>query len=261
MQFRNHLTGRRGRFGFRSTGVFSLMGIVAVLALFSAAKDKDSADKGVDSGSFGVFQNGHRVATETFSIRQNAGGSVATSQFKTDDNVQEKAEQSSELQLTEKGELRRYEWKELIPGKAEAVVVPNEDFLMERYGDNPQAKQREQPFLLPASTSILDDYFFIQREILAWKYLATGCRQQNGQIQCPDKQRVQFGTLNPHARSSMQVSVEFSGKEKVSIHGTERELNRLTLQSEAGVWEMWLDDQFKLVKILVRDDNTEVVRD
>jgi hypothetical protein len=224
-------------------------------------KDKQPAEKAVDSGSFGIFQNGHRVATETFSIQQNANGSVATSQFKTDNTVQEKAAQSSELQLTDKGELRRYEWKELSPGHAQALVVPNDEFLMERYGDSPEAKQHEQPFLLPASTSILDDYFFIQREILAWKYLATGCRQQNGQVQCPEKQRVQFGTLNPHSRASMQVSLEFSGREKVAIRGAERELNRLNLESEAGNWTMWLDDQFKLVRIVVKDDNTEVVRD
>ena len=33
------------------------------------------------------------------------------------------------------------------------------------------------------------------------------------------------------------------------------------LKSEAGDWSMWLDDQFKLVRILVASDNTEVVRD
>ena len=30
---------------------------------------------------------------------------------------------------------------------------------------------------------------------------------------------------------------------------------------DAGDWSMWLDDQFKLVRILVASDNTEVVRD
>jgi len=268
MQFRNFLKGQWlvSLCGPRLCALLTAGMLFLSLVSFpgsAAAKDKDkeSADKAVDSGSFGIFQNGHRVATETFSIQQNASGSVATSQFKTDNTVQEKAAQSSELQLTEKGELRRYEWKELSPGHAQAVVVPNDEFLMERYSDSPEAKQHEQPFLLPASTSILDDYFFIQREILAWKYLATGCRQQNGQVQCPEKQRVQFGALNPHSRASMQVSLEFSGREKVPVRGVERELNRFNLQSEVGNWTLWLDDQFKLVRILVRDDNTEVVRD
>ena len=33
-------------------------------------KEKEHEGKNVDSGSFGVFQNGHRVGTETFSIYQ-----------------------------------------------------------------------------------------------------------------------------------------------------------------------------------------------
>jgi hypothetical protein len=59
----------------------------------------------------------------------------------------------------------------------------------------------------------------------------------------------------------MPVSMEFSGREKVPVHGVERELNRFTLKSEGGDWVLWLDDQFKVVRILVASDNTEVVRD
>jgi hypothetical protein len=36
------------------------------------AKEKDVPAKIVDSGSFGVFNGAHRVATETFSIKQDA---------------------------------------------------------------------------------------------------------------------------------------------------------------------------------------------
>lgn len=115
--------------------------------------------------------------------------------------------------------------------------------------------------MLPISTSVLDDYFFIHREILAWKYLATGCRQDNGHVACPQSQQVKFGVINPHQRSSLLVSVAFTGKEKVRVHGVERELDHFILKSEAGDWSMWLDDQFKLVRILVVSDNTEVVRD
>ena len=53
----------------------------------------------------------------------------------------------------------------------------------------------------------------------------------------------------------------FTGKEKVPVHGVERELDHFVLKSETGDWSMWLDDQFKLVRILVASDNTEVVRD
>jgi hypothetical protein len=241
-------------------GVLWLLLISVALAGTGKEKDKEPADHIVDSGSFGVFMNGHRVATETFSIQQNNNGSIATSEFRTD-AAADKAVQSSELRLNASGDIVKYEWKEVSPGQAQAVVLPNENFLIERSHNNPQDKQDEHPFLLPVSTSILDDYFFIHREILAWKFLATGCRQDKGQVQCPVSQRTQFGALNPHQRSSMPVSMEFSGREKVPVHGAERELNRFNLKSEGGDWALWLDDQFKVVRILVTSDNTEVVRD
>jgi hypothetical protein len=59
----------------------------------------------------------------------------------------------------------------------------------------------------------------------------------------------------------MLVSMEFVGREKVPVRGEERELNRLTLKGDSGEWALWLDDQYKLVRILVPEDNTEVVRD
>ena len=241
--------------------VFTTILLVVTLAAGAASKEKDSvAGQKVDSGSFGVFVNGHRVATETFSITQSNNGSIANSQFKTEPGV-DSATQSSELQLAANGDLRRYEWKELSPGKAQAQVLPNDNLLVERSSSNPQDKQEEHPFLLPTSTSILDDYFFIHREILAWKYLASSCRQDKGQLSCPVHQRAQFGTLNPHSRSSMLVSMEFAGKEKTTVHGVENELYHLDLKSEAGDWQLWLDGQFKLLRILVTADKTEVVRD
>lgn len=225
-------------------------------------KEKDKAPAGqiVDSGTFGVFVNGRRVATETFSVEQNSNGSVAISRFKTESGL-DPAEQTSELQLTAGGDLRKYAWKEITPGKTQAVVQPNETLLVERTLENPQGKPEEHPFLLPISTSILDDYFFVHREILVWKYLGMACRQENGRVSCPVAQRAQFGALNAHARSSLLVAVEFTGKEKVPIRGAEQELNHFTLKSDMGDWSLWLDDQFKLVRILVPADNTEVVRD
>lgn len=241
-----------------------LVGVLVVTLISGNAagkeKEKEAGAQMVDSGTFGVYMNGRRVATETFSIQQGSGGSVAISRFKTDPGG-DPAEQSSELQLTAGGELRRYEWKEVSPGKAQAVVTPSESFLIERSSGSTNEKPQEQPFLLPASTSILDDYFFIQREILAWRYLATSCKQEKGQVQCPANQRAQFGVLNPHARSSMQVSLEFAGREKAPVHGVERELNRFNLKGDSGDWAMWLDDNFKLVRILIASDNTEVTRD
>jgi hypothetical protein len=239
-------------------GISGLLLVSAALA--GPGKDKEPEGQSVDAGSFGVFMNGHRVATEKFSILQDKAGSVATSEFKTEPGV-DPAAQSSELQLTASGDIRKYEWKEVSPGKAQAVVVPNDTLLIERSTNNPGDKPEEHPFLLPVSTSVLDDYFFIHREILAWKYLATGCRQDKGQVECPQNQQVKFGVINPHQRSSLLISMVYTGKEKIPVRGVERELNHFVLKSDAGDWSLWLDDQFKLVRILVASDNTEVVRD
>jgi hypothetical protein len=226
----------------------------------SAGPDKETASPVVDSGSFGVFMGGRRVATETFSIHQNSSGSTVNSEFKAEDGVN-KAAQSSSLHLSSNGELVNYEWTESSPGESHAVVVPNQEFLVERFSKSPQEKQHEQPFMLPTSTSILDDYFFVQREVLAWKYLATSCKQQNGQLSCPLKQTAQLGTLNAHTQSSSPVGIQYSGREKVSIRGTERDLIRLDVKSESGDWTLWLDDQLKVQRMLDPASNTEVVRD
>jgi hypothetical protein len=227
------------------------------------AKEREKEHEGqkVDAGTFGVFQNGHRVGTETFSIYQTGSGSVVDSEFKTE-NSPTPAVQTSEMQLTTKGEIRRYEWKEVSPGQAQSVVVPNDDFLNQKWSAGPGEKEQEQPYLLPPSTSILDDYFFIQRELLAWKFVALTCsKQDKGLVQCPPKQRTQFGTLNPHQRSSAALSVESIGREKVSLKSGLQELNKLELKSEAGTWQLWLDDQWKVMRMLVVGENTEVVRD
>jgi hypothetical protein len=220
------------------------------------ANAREDASK-VDSGSFGVFMNGHRVGTETFSITQNANGSVIQSEFKADGSAGQAA-QNSEMQLTAAGEIRRYEWKELSPGKAQSVIVPNDQFLTQKWSANPQEKTQEQPYLLPASTSILDDYFFVHREILAWKYLGSACTREKEGLRCP---RAQFGTMNPRQHASAPATMEYLGHDKISIRGTEQELNKLELKSETGTWQLWLDDQFKLLRIFIPAENTEVVRD
>lgn len=233
--------------------------LVVMSCAWSKDKAKEESATLVDSGTFGVFTGGQRVATETFSIKQSSQGSMVSSQFKSAQGEQN-AEQSSLLQLTPSGDLRSYEWKELSPGKTVASVTPDESFLIEQFSDTPNSKPHDQNFLLPASTAILDDYVFVQREVLAWKYLATACKHQQGPVQCPINQKVQFGTLNPHERSSMSVSIEFTGRDKVNIRSSQRDLSRFLLKGETGDWAFWLDDQFKLVRLL-NDGGTEIVRD
>ena len=223
-------------------------------------KEKEHEGKNVDSGSFGVFQNGHRVGTETFSIYQTSNGSVIESEFKTE-NAPIQDVQTSEMQLTTGGDIRHYEWKEVSPEKAQSVVVPNADFLTQKWSSGPQEKEHEQPYLLPASTSILDDYFFVHREILAWKFLGAACKQDKGQVQCPPKQRAQFGTLNPHQHSSAALSAESLGREKVTLKSGQQELNKVELKNDAGTWDLWLDDQWKVMRMSIVGEHTEVVRD
>ena len=95
-------------------------------------------------------------------------------------------------------------------------------------------------------------------KVLAWRYLATSCKQEDGNFLCTP---AQFGVIVPQDRLSMKVSLTPVGKEKLKIKGAERELLRLNLKDDSGEWALWLDDQYKLMRILVAADNTEVVRD
>ena len=247
---------------FRQQGRLLVLGaiLLVVAVVTTQGKEKETKLETVDSGSFAVYSSGQRVATETFSITRNQEGSIVSSRFKSTQG-ENTAEQASELELTPAVEIRRYEWKEVSPGKMQAVVTPAEPFLSERYSVGPDDKSQTQNFLLPTTTAILDDYFFIHREVLAWKFLATGCRKEGGPLQCPLNQKILFGTLNPHERSSMSVSVQFNGKEKLNLRGGQQEYSRFLLSSEMGDWVFWLDDAFKMVRLKDNGGGTEVVRD
>jgi hypothetical protein len=228
-------------------------------ALLACALCAGSDSKVVDAGSFGIFRQGKRVATETFRIEQEPGGSTASFQLKMDDGSRDPA-QTAEMQLTGTGALKRYEWHQLSPEKAEAVVTPSDPFLMERMISAPGAKPIEQPFLAPPTTVILDNNFFSQRELLAWRYLAAGCKPGAGQMECklpPEK----FGVLVPQGLTTTTVTMESAGWEKIPIRGAERNLIRLNLKTDNGDWYLWLDNHYKLVRMLIVGQNTEVVRD
>jgi hypothetical protein len=241
----------------RGIRLSSAFGFTLLFTLAVSAADKKPP---VDSGTFAVIMNGQRVATETFSITQDNRGSSITSHFKSESGSQ-KAEQTSDLELSSNGDLFRYEWKEVSPGQSRAVVEPDGNFLIQREWKTPGEKPLEQPFLLPASTNIVDDYFFVQQEVLAWRYLATTCKHEQGPIECPLKQKQQMGTLNPHIRASQSVGVSFAGREKIKIRGSEQELIRLDMTADSGDWSLWLDDNLKLQRVVAPVDNTEVIRD
>ena len=223
-------------------------------------KDKPSpASSAIDSGTFGVFIKGQRVVSEDFTVQQENGNSVVKAQIKQTASPTQ-TEQKSDLQITPGGELMRYEWTNAAGSSF--VVLPKDEFLIERITPTVGAKTVEQPFLMPNTSIILDNNFFVQREVLIWRYLAANCRPEGGNLQC-QKGAVEFGALVPQDRNSIRVRVELVGKEKIMVRGTERELMRLKLSSDDFEWALWVDanDQFKLIRVSIPADDTEVFRD
>ena len=222
-------------------------------------KDKAPGTQSVDAGSFGVFVKGQRVVTETFKIEQINGESIIKSQLKETTGT-DPASQKSDLAITSSGERLHYEWSQASGGSL--TVLPNNEFLLEKISTSANGKPAEQPFLMPSTSIILDNNFFIQREVLVWHYLAAYCKLEGGPLQC-QQQPGEFGALIPQDRTSMRVRLEMVGKEKVTIRGAQRDLLRLNLSSETFEWTLWVDDQnqFKLMKVAIPADNTEVIRD
>ena len=234
---------------------------VAAWAADKKEKPKTVPAQSVDSGSFGVFIKGQRVVTETFNIQQENGNSSIRSQLKETGGATP-TDQKSDLQITSNGELLRYEWSQAGPDGGSLQVVPNNEFLLEKVMTSTSSKPAEQPFLMPNTSIILDNNFFVHREVLAWRYLAADCHPESGNLKC-QKGPVEFGVLVPQDRNSMRVRIELVGREKVSIRGAERDLLRLNLTGEGFDWALWVDDQdhFKLMRVAIPADNTEVVRD
>jgi len=241
--------------------------LVAVLAcstlVFAGGKGGDKKEKAssqpVDSGSFGVFIKGQRVVTESFRIEQQNGTNSIKAQLK-ETAGSDPATQKSDLEISSSGELLRYEWSQSSGGSL--TVTPNNDFLIERISAAASSKPAEQPFLMPTTTAILDNNFFVHREVLIWRYLASDCKTEAGSFKC-QQGPAEFGTLVPQDRTSVRVRMELIGKEKVTIRGADRELLRVNLSGENFEWALWVDpqDQFKLMKVAIPADNTEVIRD
>lgn len=236
----------------------SLIALFVLASSFSwAAKKPDTPKSGgsqvVDSGSFGLFKAGRRLATETFRIEQSSDSSMTTSEFKLEDGS---SNQVSELLLSPMGELRKYSWHEQKSSTAQATLTPGDEILMEHVVDGEQ-KPHDIPFILPPSTSVLDDYFFIHRELLLWKYVGSSCPNL---ADCK-LSKSSVGIINPHQQTSYSVTLEFVGVEKVTIRGAEQQLRRFNLISEDGSWALWINDQMKLVRIVITGEDTEIVRD
>lgn len=259
-----------------------LSAVLAASASLSASDKPKEKDKGsskvADSGTFGIFMNGKRVGTETFNITETLNSerrpeySTASSEIKFDDG-RFKAAQSAEMQVSAKGELRSYVWHSTVPQKEESSVEPKDQLLIEHINPADQ-KKLDVPHMLPLSTVILDDNFFSQREVLLWWYLATGCRRQDNNLLCG---QGKFIILVPRQHVSGNATLELVGQDKVMVKGVERELNKVKLdtngpqsltwlndqthESDESQWVLWVDDQYRVIKMTVAGSNIEVVRD
>jgi hypothetical protein len=243
---------------FNKCRLFALTLLALILAsLPSPASSKKTAAVGqlVDSGTFGVYIKGKRVASEKFEITQTPDMSVTHAELRVDDT---KNAQVADLQLAPNGNLIRYKWSE--SGKGEAVVEPKDEFLVEHVTLTETQKSAEQPFVLPVSTMVMDDGFFSQRELLLWRYLATQCHIKTGENGCPLPPQ-QYGVIVPRQQTSVQITVQFKGSQKVKIKGVDMDLQRFELLGEGDVWSVWIDAGYKIQKISIASESTEVYRD
>ncbi|HEX5432943.1 MAG TPA: hypothetical protein VFY05_01790, partial [Candidatus Angelobacter sp.] len=211
-----------------------------------------------DSGSFGIFVNGKRVGTEKFTIEQRSTHeSVADSEITVDDG-HAKVTQSAEMRVAPNGDLISYVWKGLSPQKEQSTVEPKDQLLVEHVMPADQ-KKMDVPYVLPLSTVILDDNFFSHRELLVWRYLATGCvvKPNEGRMCAP----THFGILVPHQHTSASAVMELTGREQINVKGKQQELNKFKIESDGVVWNLWVSDDYKVIKMAVPSSNVEVVRD
>jgi len=233
---------------------FVLAGLLVLSVPFFA---KDSGNQ-VDSGTFGIMVNNRRMATETFSIQQQSNGnSVITSQFKDEGGA---ASQNSELQLAANGTLLSYEWHETAPQKSSLKVLPDGDFLRQTSIAKPGDKPAEQPFLIPTTSPIVDNNFFIHREILAWRYLSASCTKEAAGLKCGPGE---FGVLVPQGNFSLRIAITPIGDEKLKIGTVEQTFLHINLKGEDGEWSLWLNtkDHYKLMRITKVGEAVEIIRD
>lgn len=247
----------------RRSCVFASLFIASIFVLATAAvaggKPVNSKSATVvDQGSFGIFQNGQRVATENFTIRQYPDSSITSSEFHVEAGQSSgKLAQTSELTLFPDGSLSRYEWKQIAPVRSSAVVEPSNQFLtMHIVADG---KTSDQPFFLTPEAFILDDYFFSTREVLLWRYLASSCKMRQNGDGC-DLVRTRYPVLVPRRRTSSQIFIEFKGFEDTPLNGHPQRLRHFLIQTDGPDWHLWLDSNQKLLRISIPDTNTEILR-
>ena len=211
----------------------------------------------VDEGTFAIFQNGARIATEEFTVYQYPDHNTTSCRLHGEGT--QRFEQSSELTLRPDGTLSRYEWKELAPARSSSIVEPGDQVLVLHSTGEDGKPIKDQSFFLTPDTFILDDYFFATREVLLWRYLTSACQPRPNGSGC-DLARRRFPVLVPRQRLSSSVFIEFKGEEELPINGRPEHLRHFVIQTEGPEWHLWLNDTHKLLRISIPSERTEILR-
>jgi hypothetical protein len=232
--------------------------VLSSLSFLLALPAKDTAKgKVVDSGTFEIVVDGKRVGTETFNIQDRGATNVTTSQIKVIEGT--KAEQASVLEMSSAGDVVHYAWREISPGKAQTSLDVTPTAVVQHITMSEKDKQVDLPYMTAASTMVLDDNFFIHRQLLVWRYLRGNCTAKDGKQACTP---VKMGVLVPAQHIMAVISLEPLGMEKMTIKGVERELLHLKLMSDDVEWGIWADpaDGFKILRFYLPSSKTEVLR-
>ena len=233
--------------------------LVVLVAGQLSSQQRQNAAQMVDEGSFGIFMQGKRIGTERFQIQQTNDVGILTASITVDDG-KNRAEQHSEMQITANGALRRYTWSSTLPQAEQSVVEPANGFLTE-HDTTADLKKHDMPYILPPSTVILDDSFFSHRELLVWRYFATGCTPKGNQLDCGPSQ---FGILVPRQHTAGTATVELLGREKITLQSRQWELNKLKMNIDGVECWLWVsnpENHYRVMKISIPSAGAEVLRD
>lgn len=230
----------------------------------TAQAEKPTAGLRVDAGTFLVLEHGTAIARESFTVTSVAEGSITESTIRVLDGS--KGEQRFRLELAGDGGLRRYEWHEAAPGRGHLLLAPDGAFLKQQVGTKTE-ENIGQSYVLTASTVVLDNNFFILRELLIWRYLREFCQPEAGHMACPAKEAPisHLPAVVPLHHYSMQVAIRLEGPEKVALGASpalhEVELLRFAVEDDTGQWLLWVDSQYRLQRLMHAGETIEILRE
>lgn len=246
----------------RSLSAYALLFLLATSAASDSQSKKVTPGPAttVDSGTFSILVNGRRAAAENFKIEQSNVGNTISSELKYGAGGQE-ITQTAQMDFALNGDLKRYSWKENSASKGSVTVEPQSDgYLLTRTQDASMTEPKDSQHPLAPSTAILDDNLYSQLQVIVWKYLAISCGANttgSGCATAPYKMPV----FNPHIRESTLVTLTYKGAMKMKLNGVQGEYHLLEMEAENGKWQIYLNHDKKLVRVLIPSENIEVLRD